>query len=78
MFKLPPKQYQDRFQAAFKVPYSRFFKGPHAGFDIVAFDEWLNAGDRAVKDVIEERYGDEGVNVLTAIIEIEAQSLAEQ
>jgi hypothetical protein len=44
------------------------------GFDLLAFDDWLNAGDRSIKDAVEEQFGDEGVTLIAKIIESEIEA----
>jgi len=51
-------KYSEQFVRTFGVPLSKFWENNLLGFDIVAFDEWLEAGTRGIKEVADEKYGD--------------------
>jgi hypothetical protein len=69
------QQIEQSFQAIFKVPLHRFWH-PFWGFDVVRFDEqFIQAPDgRSTRDVVLERYGQAGVNLIDEILAFEKAS----
>ena len=55
------------FRRVFGVPF-RDFRDALGGFDPMAFDEWLGAGDRSVLTVAEERFGARAGELLLAML----------
>ena len=69
------RAYAGEFVRIFKVPL-RPFMSPYIGFDVVKFDdEVLGDEDRSVLEVIREKFGEEGVTLMQAIIIKEAELL---
>jgi hypothetical protein len=65
--------YSNQFNRVFGVQLKEFWHNI-MGFDLLAFDDWLNAGDRSIKDAVEEQFGDEGVTLIAKIIESEIEA----
>lgn len=62
---------KDKFQWTFGVPLKNFFD-KITGFDVVAFDEdFVKAEDGvSTRDAVQEKWGDEGVEILEKLIKM--------
>lgn len=59
----------DKFQVIFKTRLKPFWKDNIFGFDILAFDAWLGVPDgKSTNEVIKERYGQEGLDVIDDLL----------
>lgn len=61
----------DLFFGVFRVSLKRFWDNI-TGFDIIAFDAWLQGADsvESAESVIRSRYGEEGVRLIRALLGI--------
>ena len=60
--------YSEKFEQTFKVSFRRFFNYV-TGFDVIAFDDYLETPDGvSTKEVIEVRYGSEAAQLVENII----------
>jgi hypothetical protein len=55
------------FQLTFRISLKKFWNKLH-GFDVIAFDEWLKAGERSISDVVTEKYGEKAVTLIQNLI----------
>ena len=69
----PSQTDQNEFTKVFGIPYSRF--DTITGFDILAFDDWLKAGDESVQDVVSKRFGSSAVDLLCRIIKADVDKI---
>ncbi len=59
----------DRFQKVFGTRLKPFWQNNIFGFDIVAFDKWLEVPDgTSTNDCILEKYGQEGLDIINALL----------
>jgi len=58
----------EAFFLHFRVPLKKFWLGNIMGFDILAFDKWLECGERSCSEVVLEKYGQDAVNCVKRII----------
>ena len=50
-----------KFTEIFRMPLIKFWQ---FGFDIIAFDEWIKAGDQCLKTVVIEKYGSDAAELI--------------
>lgn len=63
------RQYNEEFRNIFKVPLKKFWINNLVGFDIVAFDEFLETPQNySMRQIIEEKYGERAVYVILRLI----------
>ena len=60
----------DNFRKTFGENLLKFWDSNLTGFDDVAFDRWIKAGDRGLKDVIAEQFGEEGTRIIETLLHI--------
>ena len=58
----------DAFEHTFGVPLRRFWSDNLTGFDIVAFNKWIGADDKCLRDVVAEKYGTKAVELIQNLI----------
>lgn len=57
------------FFKTFGQPLRRFWQGNMLGFDVCGFDdEVVKSGDRAMSDVVKERWGDVGLGLIKSLL----------
>jgi len=59
---------QDNFRATFKEHLSKFWTDNLTGFDIIAFDKWIGAGDEKLRDVVVRDYGEAAAALIERLI----------
>jgi len=59
---------QDNFHATFKEHLSKFWTNNLTGFDIIAFDKWIGAGDEGLRDVVTRNYGKDAAALIERLI----------
>lgn len=63
------RKYNEEFRNIFKVPLKKFWINNLVGFDIVAFDEFLETPQNySMRQIIEEKYGKRAVQVILGLI----------
>ena len=63
------QQYASSFQKVFGVSLRKYWLNHILGFDIVKFDnEVVKSGDRCMSEVVLEKYGKDGLNIVEALI----------
>jgi len=65
----PGAAVKDRFRAVFGVDF-RAFADSLGWFDVIAFDRWLDAGERSTLDVARERFGDAGADLCVELVSL--------
>lgn len=75
MFSVQPTEHARKFKNIFGREFHDFWNIVY-GFDIVKFDdEIVKSGDKSVKEVIQENYGEEAVNLILGILEFEQRDI---
>ena len=63
------RKYNEEFRNIFKVLLKKFWINNLVGFDIVAFDEFLETPQNySMRQIIEEKYGERAVYVILRLI----------
>ena len=61
--------HQAEFQQIFGKPLKSFWGGNLTGFDVVAFDHWVNREQiKSCTEFILEKYGEKAIKLLNALI----------
>jgi hypothetical protein len=58
----------EAFQHTFGVPLKKFFRDYLVGFDIIAFNEWIGASDKCLRDVVAKKYDEKAVELIQSLI----------
>ncbi len=62
----------DAFQAVFKTRLKPFWEGNILGFDVLAFDKWLDVPDgMSTNECILNRFGQEGLVIIDNLLAFE-------
>jgi len=59
---------QERFNRVFHVHLAKFWSNNITGFDIIAFDEWIEAGNKRLSVVVSEKFGEEGHKIIEELL----------
>lgn len=63
------KRLQHEFRLVFGVPIAGFWDNNLVGFNLVKFDDqFVQSGDRSIREVVQERFGDRGVSIILQLI----------
>ncbi len=63
------RRLQHEFRSIFGVAIKDFWFDNLCGFNLGKFDdEFLQSGDLSMREVVQERYGDKGVNIILQLI----------
>ena len=60
-------KYQESFSRTFRVHLSGFWNNI-TGFDIVKFNEWIEAGDKCLRDVVAKKYGEDAAKLIQNLL----------
>jgi hypothetical protein len=56
------------FRQVFGVNLNDYWMNPILGFNIIKFDEFIQSGDRAMYEVIREKYGERGEQIILELL----------
>jgi hypothetical protein len=63
------QKYANDFYRVFGVGLKKYWLNHILGFDIVTFDtEVIKSGEKAMAEVVREKYGEEGLQIIEALI----------
>jgi len=58
------------FQLIFGVPLKQFWSSNLTGFDILAFDKWIEAKGQSLRAVVVEKYNEEAAQLVEQLIHV--------